>query len=239
MASLDELPLSTSAYIADTQHLTLPQHGAYLLILMTMWRAGGWIDDDDKKLAVICKVSVPKWRKLAPEVRALLLHHEGKLSQKRLLAEAEIALKRVTQNRLNGSTGGKAKALKNHDRDLANGSDSVDRDAEPPLIPCPPDSVDSKEVRKKGHALPVTWQPMPQERDYGLSIGLSNAQIDRAAEKMRRWAVTNEHRQVARKTNWDLTFRNWLDGEVSGRFGQSQRPSSGPTMFDIATGNRR
>src|ERR1017187_4443174 len=95
MSNLDELPLSTSAYLSDTLHLSLPQHGAYLLILMSMWRAGGWIADDEVKLANTCRLSVKKWLKIEGQVRALLILENGKLSQKRLLSEVEKTLNRV------------------------------------------------------------------------------------------------------------------------------------------------
>src|SRR4030095_16082288 len=90
--SLDVLPLSTSDYLADTQHLTQEQHGAYFLLLMSMWRAGGWLDDDDKKLSRIGKCNALVWRRMAPTIRALLICDGGKLSQKRLLAEIETAV---------------------------------------------------------------------------------------------------------------------------------------------------
>jgi uncharacterized protein YdaU (DUF1376 family) len=227
MSAIQNMPLDTSAYLSDTGHLSTFEHGAYLLLLMAMWRsADGWLSNDDVYLARATHLTADKWRRIAPTVRALLKVDGSRISQKRLL-------KTKSQNPgLDSSTAPKSLKHKEAGQNHA--------EIAPSLLP-PTDSVDSKEERKKGRSLPENWQPRAQERNYGLSIGLANAQIDRAAEKMRRWAVANAHRPVARKSNWELTFRNWLDGEVSGRFnGHGQRAAaSGPTMFDIATGNHR
>jgi uncharacterized protein YdaU (DUF1376 family) len=226
MAMIDVMPFDVPAYISDTQHLTQAQHGAYLLLLMAMWMSGGWIVDDESQLARVCKTTVLGWRKVAPGILALLESRDGKLSQKRLLKEMDEALARRHRRALAGSTGGRAKALKNKRTGGSN--------ATPLLESFPSSSVDSvltltssssfftesvKEVRdsqrKKGHALPPHWIPHDEERLYGRTVlHLNDAQIDKAAEKMRRWAISNAHRAVARKSNWDMTFRNWLDNDA-------------------------
>ena len=39
MASFPSLPLWTDAYLADTGHLSFEEHGVYMMLLMTIWRA--------------------------------------------------------------------------------------------------------------------------------------------------------------------------------------------------------
>lgn len=235
MARLDEIPFSTSAYLADTQHLSLAQHGAYLLILMTMWRAGGWIPDDDRVLANICKSTITKWRKIAADVRALLISKDGKLSQKRLLSGIENETKRFSKNAENGKAGGIAKSLKSKEPTLATATISPPQlpPVRQPVATIPNESAsytssflesssDSQEGKKEGRkktrgsVLNENWRPPDAEIVYGKSVlGLTDAQIDAAAERMKRWAIANAHRAVARKSNWGMTFRNWLDKEVN------------------------
>ena len=38
MSKLTSMPFLVDAYIADTTHLSLEEHGAYLLLLFAMWR---------------------------------------------------------------------------------------------------------------------------------------------------------------------------------------------------------
>lgn len=219
MATLDELNLSTSAYLADTQHLSLPQHGAYLLILMTMRRAKGWIRDDDHLLANICKLSVPKWKKIAPEIRALLIERDGNLSQKRLLSEVEIDLKTISKNVENGRAGGLAKALKNKTSGVASATLSLGSRQPHEVLPTVfSEDLESKKEKKKstrGSTLPSDWQPISADRDYGLRLGLTDVQIDSALDDMRMWAKANANRAVARKADWSATFRNWMKREAS------------------------
>jgi uncharacterized protein YdaU (DUF1376 family) len=64
MSKLPSMPLFCDAYLADTAHLTLEESGAYMHLLMAMWRNGGSIPDDDVDNARMCKVGLKKWRKL-------------------------------------------------------------------------------------------------------------------------------------------------------------------------------
>ncbi|MCR6671462.1 DUF1376 domain-containing protein [Devosia ginsengisoli] len=64
MAQFPALPLWTDAYLADTGHLTTLEHGAYLMLLMSMWRAGGDLPNDDRKLARFAKLTTPQWQRI-------------------------------------------------------------------------------------------------------------------------------------------------------------------------------
>ena len=67
----------------------------------------------------------------------------------------------------------------------------------------------------RGQLLPTNWQPADHDRHYGLRLGLTNDQIDGAAEDMRLWAGANAHREIARKSNWSMAFKGWLRREAS------------------------
>lgn len=242
MSALDELPLSTSDYIADTQHLTLPQHGAYLLILMTMWRAGGWIADDERKLAIICKVSVAKWRKIAPEVRALLTVRDGRMTQKRLLVEVENETKKREKNRRNGSAGGIAKALKYNSEALPNATVSLGErqngyDSALPFLPTDLEVRKGRKKEKGGSSLPSDWQPSVSDLSYGADLGLSGSTVDAMAEDMRLWARANSNRAVGRKADWTAAFQGWMRREAGKR--RPKQKDGGPTMFEIASGKHK
>jgi uncharacterized protein YdaU (DUF1376 family) len=68
--SLPYMPFFIGDYLKDTRHLTLEQHGAYLLLIFEYWSKGG-LPDDDAQLARIVGISPAKWRKLRPVIQAL------------------------------------------------------------------------------------------------------------------------------------------------------------------------
>ncbi len=111
MSSVPYLHFYVADYLGDTQHLSTEQHGAYLLLLMAMWRSGGELANDDNMLARICRLSLKKWRAIKPVVAALLVEQDGKLSQKRLLSELRKAEEKTNRRRAAGRAGGTAKAL--------------------------------------------------------------------------------------------------------------------------------
>lgn len=75
-------------FLADTEGLDGEATGAYALLLLNMWLNGGWLPDDDRKLARMARVSRFKWRRLRPVVVGFLLRIDGnRFTQKRLLQE--------------------------------------------------------------------------------------------------------------------------------------------------------
>lgn len=225
----DTMDWSTSSYIADTGHLSLAQHGAYVLILMTMWRCGGWIAADERHLANICRTTLKQWRKIAPDVLALLIEKEGKLTQKRLLTDHLQMQSRVSANAVNGRHGGIAKSLKTHDPvpEVASISPEVRQPiatATPPTEPVsaltlPSKKVDSNKEAKKvrnthGSTLDDGWMPGPSDLGYGMRLGLCKEQVLAMGEDMRLWAKANANRAVGRKADWTAAFQGWMRREA-------------------------
>lgn len=239
---LDEFPISISAYIADTTALSTIQHGAYLLLLMTMRRAGGWVQDDDRKLANIVKMSVTKWRQIAPDIRELLVAEGGKLSQKRIISDIEKLKALSAKNAENGKSGGIAKSLKNKTSGVATAR--ISPSVAPPNAPVEGHDQgvsaisslfesDSKEESKKGNsrgsALPGDWVPGERDYAYAAKLGLTVQEADACAEDMRLWARANANRAVGRKADWGSTYHGWMRREAPKVIRQRQFNQGGGT----------
>lgn len=118
--SIPFMQLYVADYLGDTQHLTTEQHGAYLLILMAMWRAGGSLPSDPVRLARIARTTPARWRKIGGEVLAFFETHDGLLTQRRLRREIEKASDISRKRAQAGARGAAAKQLKGQGADPAN-----------------------------------------------------------------------------------------------------------------------
>lgn len=81
------MPLLVDKYLGDTTHLTTEQHGAYLLLLMTMWKRDGKLPTADTQLATIARLSLQKWRAMKPVLMEFFRVDGDSMTQKRLSAE--------------------------------------------------------------------------------------------------------------------------------------------------------
>ena len=101
------MPLYVGDYLGDTGHLTTPQHGAYLLLMMHYWRKGE-LPDDDRQLAKITKLPLKTFGDYRPVLQAFF--YDG-WKHKRI--DIELArMMRVSEKRASaGQKGGLGSAL--------------------------------------------------------------------------------------------------------------------------------
>ena len=125
------MQLYVADYLGDTRHLTTEQHGAYLLLLMTMWRSDGVLSDDPAKLARIAGVTVARWAKIRDDLMAFFTPCEGGITQGRLVAELTIANEKSEKRSLSGKAGARAKALKSNKVAVANAAPLPKHSPEP------------------------------------------------------------------------------------------------------------
>jgi uncharacterized protein YdaU (DUF1376 family) len=108
MSRLPMMPLFVDAYLADTTHLTAEESGAYLHLLMAMWRRNGEIPDDDDDLARISRVAPKRWSRVKQRIMPFLtINAAGELTQKRLTHEWNYANGKVEIQREKGALGGR------------------------------------------------------------------------------------------------------------------------------------
>ncbi len=120
MASPPFMQLYVADFLADTQPLTTEEIGAYFLILMTMWRAGGKLPHDQKVLSRSARLSGRSWATAWDRLAPLFMITEGQVSHKRLAKEFDKAMQKSAIRSQSGKRGGAAKALKTKDVALAN-----------------------------------------------------------------------------------------------------------------------
>lgn len=85
-----------------------------------------------------------------------------------------------------------------------------------------------KKERSRGSRIPPDWTPNVGHVAAGKKLGFTESQIVEQAEDMRLWAHSNEHRAVARKSDWDLTFLAWMRRNKPN--GAAKNGARSPTM---------
>jgi uncharacterized protein YdaU (DUF1376 family) len=104
--------LNVGHYVLDTRHLTRSEHGAYLLLLMSMWSAGGRLAADDAQLAKLALCTPDEWAEMRATIMRFFTKRGRSISQKRLTAELAHARDVIEERRKAGAAGGKASGRK-------------------------------------------------------------------------------------------------------------------------------
>lgn len=104
MSKLPYMPLFVDDTLAETQHLEPHEFGAYVRLLFCLWRAGGKIPDDDRKLARMTSTTPVRWRKIRAEVISLfVVNGDGTISNKRISQELRNAAARSKAAKTNAN----------------------------------------------------------------------------------------------------------------------------------------
>ncbi|WP_331373790.1 YdaU family protein [Sinorhizobium chiapasense] len=120
MSARPFMQLYVSDFIGDTLHLSTEQIGAYMLLLMAMWNAGGRLPSDDAKLARVARVSLKKWKSMAAELMPFFDVDGDDIVHGRLTEELQKSERKSQSRAAAGSKGGTAKSLKYKKALLAN-----------------------------------------------------------------------------------------------------------------------
>ncbi len=91
------MPLFVADYLADTAHLTVAEHGAYLLLVMNYWQRGKPLPADDKKLARIARMSDAEWQDARDTLAEFFIEQDGCWSHKRVDAEIAVAEEKTSK----------------------------------------------------------------------------------------------------------------------------------------------
>lgn len=219
------MPVWIGDYLADTQHLTRDEHGGYWLLLMSYWRAGGPLSDDDKRLAAIVKASPREWKVIRPTLAEFFVVADGVWSHKR--AEAELAESRIRKDKAQA----KAKAAAKARWPDSPSNPSGNAPSIPPGTPqakheeCPspspsPSSLRSEEkaatnvaAKKRNTRLPTDFYP--NETGINAATGLSLVtELD---------AFRNHHAaKGSLMADWQAAWRTWC-----GNAHKFAKPASG------------
>lgn len=118
MADFPAMPFWTDAYLGDTLHLTLEEHGAYVKLLIIAWRSPNCdLPDDDKRLATMLGIGPKKWKSLKTSVWPFFDKSGGRATQKKQLVVRSQVERNVSQKRKAGKASSLSKSLKNNETD--------------------------------------------------------------------------------------------------------------------------
>jgi uncharacterized protein YdaU (DUF1376 family) len=132
------MPYFGDAYMADTRHLSLEEHGAYHLLLLIAWRSPNCaLPDDDKRIAQMLGITAKKWATLKPTVMAFWTRTKHGFEQKRLSKERRWVDEKSRKNRDAAKASHKARSIDHLSTfSFPAGAKSSDHNQNPPEDDC-------------------------------------------------------------------------------------------------------
>jgi len=88
------MPMFWGDYLRDTSHLTMAEHGAYLLLIARYWTSGRALPDDDAQLSKIVHAQGAVWKRIRPRISAFFQVENGRWYHARIERELTAAYDR-------------------------------------------------------------------------------------------------------------------------------------------------
>jgi len=224
-------PVATDAFIADTVHLSAEETGAYLMLLMCLWRSNGKpIPLDHKKLPRMARVRPNRWPAIWDNLEEFFHIENAMVTQKRLRKDWVTVQENITRKRESGSLGGKAKSLKTKKPPLANGTflpelccsnhnhNQKEKEKNPPKkLGAVSDFEENLKTKAVGQevleeCLRITSLPTHRPRDNQKWIGIVNGWIEAGA-------IPEKHiypvlRRILQKTKITISSLGFFTNEI-------------------------
>jgi uncharacterized protein YdaU (DUF1376 family) len=223
MSRAGAIPYFGDAYMADTRHLTLEEHGAYHLLMLIAWRSPNCaLPDDDKRLAQMLGITGKKWASLRPSVMAFWTLTENGWEQRRLTKERRWVEEKSRKNKSAAEARWEDKSLKDNGGDdanaSANGQANADANGD---APPPPPTKKSSEDKSSGGEPP---DPLKELFDVGVSVLTAAGHSERQARSLiGKWRKHGEEQVltalIACKTKSISNPVEWITKSLNGSSG--------------------
>jgi len=132
MSAPPYMKLYISDYHADTTELDVVGHGAYLLLLMAMWRSGGKLPRDEGKLSRLAKCTPEQWALIRDDIMGHFKVSGGVIRHSRVSKEIAKYEAVVDGSSRAGKASGFKRANKNKDMIPNVRSQNVERKSNQP-----------------------------------------------------------------------------------------------------------
>lgn len=221
MSAPPYMPLYIADYHADTTHLSRGEHGAYLLLLMAMWRAGGRLPYNDTKLGLLAKCTPDEWADIRPAIMEFFKRRGGHLTHKRVTSEIAKYENRIVRSKRGGKGLAEKKAKENSEKMLIlAGPEPSQPEPEPEPEPIEKETP-TVLARVRASRLPDDWEPGPEDVVYATIAGLTIEQTRQQGRRFRNYWTAKSGKD-ATKIRWDRTWQNWVDTEAAKIVGASR-----------------
>ena len=199
-------PVAPDAFIGDTTHLSAEETGAYIMLLMCLWRNNGnALPLDHKKLPRMARVAPQRWKKVWAAIEDLFIIDGELITQKRLHNDWLRVQEKLIKNRRNAAKGGRTKALNNKDSGIADAIVSAGPKSPIGVPNHKPEPDESKINNKMG----LEGEEFPQSGSIAYTVFADIAREhgngwdkDLLADKFRPWAI---QRKIPHE-NWARAF---------------------------------
>jgi len=194
-------------YLADTGHLTLAEHGAYLLLIFHYWNKGS-LPTDERQLARIVRASPDEWAQMRDVISEFFTEDWRHKRIEKEIARSELRYaQRLEASRRGVEARAKLKPT-GKPSDTPGGQPSGKASGKPSGQPTTITTTVSTNVdtyRARGQRLPDDFEP---DISQAIHLGLSGADARREAERFKDY-YRSQPGQRGIKTDWPATWRNW------------------------------
>ncbi len=118
MAKFPAMPLWTDALLGDTTHLTATEFGAYMRLLISMWRNGAWLPNDERLMAKYATLTSGQWKRSRGVLMPFFTPDGDRITQRKLM-KTWVAVERKSKSAKNSAN---ARWLKEKETGDANAS---------------------------------------------------------------------------------------------------------------------